>query len=48
MTTLAQGDLPKDLSILKAIYKNNGGTIGVYSEPVKAGTVRVNDSLELI
>jgi uncharacterized protein YcbX len=48
MTTLAQGDLPKDLSILKAIYQNNGGSIGVYAEPVTTGTVRVDDRVELI
>jgi len=48
MTTLAQGDLSKDLSILKAIYQNNGGTIGVYAEVVQTGTVRVNDAVELV
>ncbi len=48
MTTLAQGDLPKDMSVLKAIYQNNEGTIGVYAEPVQIGTVRVNDTVELI
>ncbi|MEA3117680.1 MAG: uncharacterized protein QOI13_950 [Paraburkholderia sp.] len=48
MTTLAQGDLPKDLSVLKSIYQNNGGTIGVYAEPVQIGTVHVNDVVELI
>lgn len=48
MTTLAQGDLPKDLSILKAIYQNNGGHIGVYADVVQTGTVRVNDTVELI
>ena len=48
MTTLAQGDLPKDMSVLKAIYQNNGGNIGVYAEPVQIGTVRVNDAVELI
>jgi uncharacterized protein YcbX len=48
MTTLAQGDLPKDMAVLKAIYQNNGGNIGVYAEPVQIGTVRVNDPVELI
>ncbi|WOD19099.1 MOSC domain-containing protein [Paraburkholderia kirstenboschensis] len=47
MTTLAQGDLPKDMSVLKAIYRHNAGTIGVYAEPVQIGTVRVNDAVEL-
>jgi uncharacterized protein YcbX len=47
MTTLAQGDLPKDMSVLKAIYQHNAGTIGVYAEPVQIGTVRVNDAVEL-
>ena len=47
MTTLAQGDLPKDISVLKAIYQHNAGTIGVYAEPVQIGTVRVNDAVEL-
>jgi uncharacterized protein len=48
MTTLAQGDLPKDLSILKAIYQHNEGRIGVYADVVQSGTVRINDTVELI
>jgi uncharacterized protein YcbX len=48
MTTLAQGDLPKDLAILKAIYQHNGGHIGVYADIVQTGMVRVNDQVELI
>jgi hypothetical protein len=40
--------LPKDMAVLKAIYQNNGGNIGVYAEPVQIGIVRVNDPVELI
>src|SRR6266545_6709071 len=31
MTTLPQGDLPRDLGILRAAAKNNGGVVGVYA-----------------
>jgi uncharacterized protein len=47
MTTLPQGDLPRDLGILKTAVKHNGGQIGVYATVVKGGTVRGSDVVRL-
>ncbi|WP_053363584.1 MOSC domain-containing protein [Bacillus sp. FJAT-27251] len=47
MTTLAQGDLPKDLNVLKSIVRNNAGSFGVYASVVKPGKVSIGDTLEL-
>ena len=43
MTTLAQGDLPKDPSVLRAAVKNNEGNVGVYATVVRSGRVRRGD-----
>jgi uncharacterized protein len=48
MTTLAQGDLPKDPAILKTAGRHNGGHVGVYGSVVHGGTVRVGDSLAVV
>ncbi len=45
MTTLPQGDLPRDLGILRAAAKNNGGIVGVYATVAQGGTVRRGDSI---
>ena len=34
MTTLAQGDLPKDPNVLRSIVRNNAGSFGVYASVV--------------
>lgn len=47
MTTLAQGDLPKDPNVLRSIVKNNAGSFGVYATVVKPGTVRIGDRIEI-
>nr|WP_233129798.1 MOSC domain-containing protein [Domibacillus epiphyticus] len=47
MTTLAQGDLPKDPNVLKSIVKNNAGSFGVYASVVKTGEIRTGDSIHL-
>ncbi|HEY6378330.1 MAG TPA: MOSC N-terminal beta barrel domain-containing protein [Candidatus Dormibacteraeota bacterium] len=43
MTTLAQGDLPKDPGILRAAAQHNHANIGVYASVVAGGTIRRGD-----
>jgi uncharacterized protein len=45
MTTLPQGDLPKDPGILRAAAQHNQANVGVYAEVVEGGTVRRGDSV---
>lgn len=48
LTTLAQGDLPKDPRILRSAVEDNGGDVGVYAAVETPGTVRVGDALVLL
>jgi uncharacterized protein len=43
MTTLAQGDLPKDPGILRAAAQHNEANVGVYADVVRGGLVRRGD-----
>jgi uncharacterized protein len=45
MTTLAQGDLPKDPGILKTAAQHNEVRIGVYAAVVRPGTIRIGDAI---
>jgi MOSC domain-containing protein len=45
MTTLAQGDLPKDPGILKTAAQFNEVRIGVYASVVQPGTAKIGDSV---
>jgi uncharacterized protein YcbX len=45
MTTLPQGDLPKDPSILRAAVRHNAGNVGVYAAVVRGGHVRRGDAV---
>ncbi|MFY9583683.1 MAG: MOSC N-terminal beta barrel domain-containing protein [Candidatus Acidiferrales bacterium] len=47
MTTLAQGDLPQDLGILKTAAKQNGANVGAYAGVAKGGRARRGDSVVL-
>jgi uncharacterized protein len=47
MTTLAQGELPKDSGILRAAVQHNQGAVGVYAAVVRGGTIRRGDRLTL-
>jgi uncharacterized protein YcbX len=47
MTTLTQGDLPKDPEILKTAAKHNEVLVGVYASVVRTGTIRVGDTLTI-
>ena len=46
MTTLPQGDLPKDVGILRAAAQHNRANVGVYASVLRAGKVRRGDSIE--
>jgi uncharacterized protein YcbX len=47
MTTLPQGDLPKDPGILRTAAKYNGVHVGAYASVVQAGAVRIGDSVSI-
>lgn len=47
MTTLAQGDLPKDPGILRTAAQHNQVNVGVYASVVRGGTVRRGDAVRL-
>jgi uncharacterized protein len=47
MTTLAQGDLPKDSGILRTAAQHNGVNVGVYASVIRAGTIRRGDPVTL-
>ena len=44
MTTLAQGDLPKDPGILKTAARHNDVRVGAYAAVVQTGTIRIGRS----
>jgi uncharacterized protein YcbX len=47
MTTLPQGDLPKDSGILRTAARHNDVHVGVYAEVRRAGRVRRGDAVTL-
>ncbi|WP_447969261.1 MOSC domain-containing protein [Nitrospira sp. M1] len=47
MTTLSQGDLPKDPGILRTALKQNQGNVGVYASVLQGGTIRPGDGIML-
>lgn len=47
MTTLPQGDLPKDSGILRTAARHNDVHVGVYAEVRRGGTVRRGDEVTL-
>jgi uncharacterized protein YcbX len=47
MTTLAQGDLPKDAGILRTAAQHNRANVGVYASVLQSGRVRRGDSVRL-
>lgn len=47
MTTLPQGDLPRDPGILRAAARNNHVQVGVYAEVQRGGTVRRGDTVRV-
>lgn len=47
MTTLPQGELPKDTGILRTAARHNDTHVGVYAEVVVGGTVRCGDAVRV-
>jgi hypothetical protein len=47
MTTLPQGDLPKDTGVLRTAAQHNRANVGVYASVVQGGRVRLGDSVTL-
>jgi uncharacterized protein len=47
MTTLAQGDLPKDPGILRTAAQHNQVNVGVYASVLQGGKIRRGDSIRL-
>jgi uncharacterized protein YcbX len=47
MTTLAQGDLPKDSGILRTAAQHNQVNVGVYASVLRGGHVRRGDAVRL-
>jgi hypothetical protein len=47
MTTLAQGDLPKDTGILRTAVQHNRAQVGVYAAVLRTGTIRRGDRVKV-
>lgn len=47
MTTLSQGDLPRDAGILRTAAQHNHANVGVYASVLQGGAVRRGDSVSL-
>jgi len=47
MTTLPQGDLPKDAGILRTALHHNQAHVGVYASVIKGGKIRRGDAVRL-
>lgn len=47
MTTLAQGDLPKDSGILRTAVQQNQGHVGVYATVLQGGTIKRGDRVRV-
>jgi uncharacterized protein YcbX len=47
MTTLPQGDLPKDIGILKTAARHNRAEVGAYASVMSGGIVRIGDLVSI-
>ena len=47
MTTLAQGDLPKDSGILRTAVQQNQGHVGVYATVLQGGILKRRDRVRV-
>ena len=48
MTTLPQGDLPKDPGILRTVAQHHNASVGVYAAVARGGVIRRGDSVALV
>jgi len=47
MTTLAQGELPRDPGILRTAAQHNRANVGVYAGVTRGGVIRRGDQISL-
>ena len=47
MVTLPQGDLPKDIGILRTAAQANNVHVGVYASVIRGGSVRRGDTIRV-
>jgi uncharacterized protein YcbX len=47
MTTLPQGDLPRDAGILRTAAQHNHANVGIYAAVARGGTIRRGDPVRL-
>ncbi len=47
MVTRRQGDLPKDMEVIRTVLKNNDGNAGVELRALESGTVRCGDDVAI-
>ena len=47
MTTLPQGDLPRDTGILKTAAQHNQARVGAYAAVLQGGVIQVGDSVQI-
>ncbi|GKV64464.1 MULTISPECIES: MOSC domain-containing protein [unclassified Sporosarcina] len=47
MTTLPQGDLPRDPNVLRTLARQNDGNFGVYAEVIQPGRVQIGDLIRV-
>jgi uncharacterized protein YcbX len=48
MTTLSQGDLPKDSGILRTAAQHNQANVGVYADVIEGGAIQRGDPVTLV
>lgn len=48
MTTLSQGDVPKDTNILRTAAQHNDAHVGVYADVIKGGTIKCDDIVSIV
>jgi len=48
MTTLPQGDLPKDVGILRAAAQHNHANVGIYADVIEGGAIQRADPVTLV
>ncbi|MBW4553821.1 MAG: MOSC domain-containing protein [Aphanocapsa sp. GSE-SYN-MK-11-07L] len=47
MTTMAQAELPNDVSVLRTAVKHNQGNVGIYASVIQSGTICRGDAVRV-